>query len=204
MPNSKNVTTAKPKIGGALYTAPLGTPLPTDAITSLSEAYKDLGYISEDGLVNTNSGKSESIKAWGGKIVANPQTEKEDTFQYTLLEVTNPTVLKETYGDKNVKGDLETGITIEANSEELEDHVIVADMILKGGVLKRIVIPIGKVTEVGDITYADGDAVGYETTLSTTPDDTPKANTHYEYMQKPKTETDPAAESVQEVSAPEA
>lgn len=191
MPNSRNVTTAKPKIGGALYTAPLGTPLPTDAIAKLDAAYKDLGYISEDGLVNSNSGKAEAIKAWGGKIVANPQTEKEDSFQYTLLEVTNPTVLKEIYGDENVKGDLETGITIEANSQELEEHIIVADMILKGGVLKRIVVPIGKVTEVGDITYADSDAVGYETTLATTPDDTPKGNSHYEYMQKPKASTDP-------------
>ncbi|CZT38734.1 prophage LambdaSa1, structural protein [Streptococcus agalactiae] len=28
--NSSNVTTAKPKIGGAIYTAPLGTELPKD------------------------------------------------------------------------------------------------------------------------------------------------------------------------------
>lgn len=189
MADTKNVTTAKPKIGGALYSAKLGTALPTDALTALDPAYQSLGYISDDGLVNTNSGKSDTIKAWGGDVVASTQSEKEDTFQYTLIEATNLAVLKEVYGDANVTGDLETGITIKANSIELEEHVLVADMILKGGILKRIVIPNGKVSEMGDISYGDEDAVGYETTLTAIPDD--KSNTHYEYIQKPKTTTDP-------------
>ncbi|MFT0901994.1 phage tail protein, partial [Streptococcus agalactiae] len=41
--NSSNVTTAKPKIGGAIYTAPIGTELPKDTTTELNEAFKSLG-----------------------------------------------------------------------------------------------------------------------------------------------------------------
>lgn len=80
MSNVANVSTAKPKIGGAVYSAPLGTTLPTDATTALNAAFKGLGYISEDGLSNSNSPSSEGIKAWGGDTVAVIQTERKILF----------------------------------------------------------------------------------------------------------------------------
>lgn len=183
MSDVKNVTTAKPKVGGAVYSAPLGTALPTDATTALDTAFKSLGYISEDGMTNANTPESDNIKAWGGDVVAVVQTEKADTFAYTLIEALNPDVLKEVYGAANVSGTLETGITIKANSNPMEEHVLVVEMVMKGGILKRIVIPIGKVSEVGEIVYKDDEASGFETTITALPDT--DENTHYEYIQKP-------------------
>lgn len=183
MSKVENVSTAKPKVGGAVYSAPLGTTLPVDAATELHEDFKSLGYISEDGLTNANSPESENIPAWGGDIVASVQTSKEDTFSYTLIESMNVNVLKEVYGQDNVTGTLDTGITIKANAQELEEHALVIDMILKGGNLKRVVIPNGKVSEIGEINYQDSEAIGYETTVQALPDD--EGNTHYEYIQKP-------------------
>lgn len=182
MADVQNVTAAKPKIGGAIYSAPLGTALPKDATTKLNAAFKALGYVSEDGLTNENTAETENLKAWGGDIVDTVQTEKSDTFTYTLIESLNVDVLKEIYGNDNVTGDVATGITIKANTKELEQHCVVIEMVLKGGILKRIVIPNGKVTEVGEITYTDSEMVGYETTLNAFPDS--DGNTHYEYIKK--------------------
>lgn len=50
----------------------------------------------------------------------------------------NVEVLKEVYGNDNVTGTAETGITIKANAKELEEHALVIDVVLKGGVLSTL------------------------------------------------------------------
>lgn len=190
--NSQNVSVGKPKIGGAIYRAPLGTTLPTTASAALDAAFDCLGYASDAGLVNNNSSESEDIKAWGGDTVLSVQTSKTDTFNFTLLESLNPDVLKTVYGNDNVTGDIDTGIRVVANSEEQEECSWVIDMILRGGVLKRIVLPDAKVTNVDEISYVDNEAIGYNTTLSCLPDSTADQATHYEYILRvPNTSTLP-------------
>ena len=178
--NAMHVTAGKPKVGGAIYRAPLNTALPTTATESLNSAFVNVGYISDAGLINSNSPSSENIKAWGGDIVLTTLTEKPDTFKFTLLEAMSVEALKAIYGDSNVSGDLTSGITVKANSTQQADCSWVIDMYFKNNVIKRVVIPDAGVSGVGDVTYADGSAVGYETTISAMPDG--NGDTHFEYM----------------------
>lgn len=185
-----NVSYGKPKIGGAIYSAPAFAKTPTDAVLPLGENWQELGYVSEDGVTNTNSPESENIKAWGGDTVLVSQTEKEDTFTFTLIEILNINVLKEIYGSENVTGTLDKGIKITANAKPYQSHKLVIEMVLNDA-LKRIVIPNAVVSEVGEIEYKDDSAVGYETTIQALPDE--QGNTHYEYLKKVSEEASESA-----------
>ncbi len=178
-----NVSMGKPKIGGSIFVAPLGTTVPSNATTNLNNAFENVGYISEEGLVNANSPETEEIKAWGGDVVKNPQTGKSDTFTFTMIEALNTTALGVAYGADNVSGTLAEGITVKANSKYIGERAFVVDMVLNEDTLKRIVIPRGQLTEVGEVSYVDNELIGYKVTISAHPDGGIDFDTHREYIQ---------------------
>lgn len=180
MADVSNVTAGKPNISGAIYYAPLGTTLPESTSDSVS-SFTELGYASEDGVTNTNSPDTEVLRAWGGDAVLTVQNSKDDTFQLKLIEALNEDVLKAVYGSTNVSSTTE-GFKVEATADEAEANSWVIDMVMRDNTAKRIVIPNAKVTEVGDIVYADNEAVGYELTLTCMPDE--DGVNHYEYFKE--------------------
>lgn len=181
MQNAALVGVTKPAAGGAVYRAPLGTALPTSTDAELNEAFKSLGYISDDGLTNSNSPKTEQVKAWGGDTVKTIQKEKPDTFKFTLIEALNEEVLKSSYGSDNVSGTVKAGLTVKASSREIPNSAWVVDTIVNNA-NKRIVIPDAGISEIEDIVYSDSKALGYGITLTAVPDTS--GNTHYEYIKE--------------------
>lgn len=180
--DTTKVTVGKPKVSGALFRAPLGTALPTNATTELNSAFINLGFLNEDGVVNSNDTETEDIKAWGGNIVLTPVTETKDTFEFTLIEVLDTATKKLYFGDDNVSGSLEEGLVVKANSKLASPASYVIEMIMGTNNLHRIVIPSGTIAERGEITYTDGEAVGYNVKINAQPDK--EGNTHYEYTKK--------------------
>ena len=176
-----NVSTGKPKITGAVFRAPLGTELPTDATTQLGSAFVGLGYVSDGGLSNANDMSISSIKAWGGMIVYRSLEELTDNFSLVLIESKNANVLKAVYGDDNVTEDASGELHVAVKAEDPVEAVWVFDMVLRGGIAKRIVIADGAITSRDEITYNDSDAIGYGITISAYPDENGK--THDEYIE---------------------
>lgn len=178
MANASNVSVGKPRAAGGIFSAPLSAPTPTDATAPLGAGFVDLGYVSDSGLVNSVSTDTTDINAWGGDRVLTVRTSRSESFSWTFIE-TNADVLAEVYGQANVTQD-GTDLTVIHNGRAAGNRQYAFEIALTGDRVKRIVVPNGQITEVGDVTYVDGEPIGYEVTLSALPDE--DGNTAYEYI----------------------
>ena len=176
-----NVSTGKPAISGGIYRAPLGTTLPNDSTTSLGGAFTSLGYIAQGGVTHNIEMDSGEYRAWGGDLVMSYVNSKTNRFAFGMIEVLNPETYKTVYGEAAVSGTLATGISVQADGADPTEYVYVIELLMRGGATKRIVIPDGKVTEIGEITYTDDDAVSYPITITAM---AVGGKTHYEYIKK--------------------
>lgn len=166
---ASNVLAGKPLATGGVSIAPLGTALPTDATTALDSAFEGAGYVGEDGLTESTERSTEKVKAWGGDTVKVLQTDYSATYSFTFLESLNSTVLKTVYGDDNVvttpaSSSAGTLHAVKVNSETLPHKVFSFDM-RDGDARIRIAVPDGQITEVGEVTYSDGEVIGYQVTV---------------------------------------
>lgn len=176
-----NVSTGRPNIAGAVFVAPRTATVPTDATTSLGSDFVCLGYVSEDGLENSNDLTFSDIKEWGGGIVYRSLSEMVDNFALALIESENPDVLKSVYGDANVTVDDSEGtITVDVKAEDPEEKIWIFEIALRGNKKKRIVIPDGAITSREAITYSAEDAIAYGITVTAYPD--ANNSTHKEYI----------------------
>jgi len=147
---------------GAVYVAPEGSTLPTDASTALDAAFLDTGYISEDGVTESQDSSTSDIKAWQNAAVVRKIQDSHDlTYQFTMIE-TNDVSLETYYGPLN-------GTTVEIKGEELPHQAFVLSVI-DGDHTLRAVIPDGQVTERGEVVYQNGDVTGRPVTVTCYPD----------------------------------
>ena len=180
-----NVSTGKPRVTGGIYRAPVGTALPNDATTDLGGSFVSLGYISADGVTQSSEIDSGEYNAWGGDVVLAYVTGKTFKFAFSMIEVLNPELYKTLHGEANVTGSLSTGITVKANGSDTVEFVYVIELAMRDGAFGRIVIPDGKITEMGDTNFHDDDAIVYPVTITCQADG--DGVPYYEYLAKPTT-----------------
>jgi hypothetical protein len=152
-----------PADGAAIFAAPLGTPLPTDASTDLDPAFVDLGWVSEEGVSNGISRDVTKHYAWGGDVVKTTQDRYTETVKFALLE-TSPEVLQVVYGRTSVTDDGAGNIEVHHTSKMLEHQSFVIEFV-DGEALGRIVIEDGLVTEQEDRRYSHKELLMYGLTV---------------------------------------
>ncbi|WP_162890447.1 hypothetical protein [Streptomyces olivoreticuli] len=162
-----NANAVRVALSGAAYVAPKGATAPTDATTAWPTAATDIGWISDDGITESNSADTSEIKGWqGGQTVRKVISSSEMTFQFTAIE-TSKTVLELYHkGSKVVTSNGKSVLAIKAPGP---DRRMFGFDVIDGNSHIRIVVPDGEVTETGDITYKGDEAVSFELTVTAYP-----------------------------------
>lgn len=163
---AKNVVFSKPKATGCVWRAPEGTEVPTDATTALAEAFKCVGYISEDGVNESHGLSSETVNDYGKTTVLLIDSADEVTVDFTPIEYGNPVMHEAIYNTSNVvsAGGKLTSVTI--NDDAKEVCVYVFEHVLSNGTIERDVYPRAKVTGIDSLNYSAGAALGPKLTVT--------------------------------------
>ena len=185
--NQANVSSAKGVKGGYIFSAPVGTDLPTDIETKLDPAFKCLGFISEDGYVEAIDEDDDDINDMNGDVMDSANSKRVESAQLTFAEIKAST-LKRQYGDANVTD--ENGlITVKHNADSHDVFSYILELVLKNGRRWRKVVPKGKSSELDDLTIASSELCQRALTMKYLTDE--HGNTCYDYYES--TETTKAA-----------
>jgi hypothetical protein len=161
--NTANVSVGKGVVGGYLFSAPTTATLPTDIETALGTGYENLGYITSDGLVISESTETTDFNDINGDVIETARSSREETIQVTFAERKAATE-KVLYGDANVTD--ENGMmTIDHTNAERDERIYVFEAVYKNGRRGRIIACKGKVTELGDMTLASGNLAARQCTI---------------------------------------
>ena len=182
--NQANVSAGKGVKGGYIFSAPVGTTLPTDIETELDPSFKCLGFISEDGYVETVEEDSNDIVDLNGDLMDSSNSNRVESAQFTLAEIKAET-LKRQYGENNVT-DEDGIITVHHNSDSHSVFAYVLELVLKNGRRWRKVIPQGQSSELDDLTVASSELCQRALTMKYLTDEA--GNTCYDYIESTETE----------------
>lgn len=163
---------------GKVYVAAKGTASPTDASTALPDEWVNIGYISSDGITIAEDSDTSDIESWApGGVIRTVKTKYKETVAFTPAEV-NETVLKQIYGEEQVKV-TDGKIIAKHTGKDLPEVCMCIDVVHSSTVKGRYFAPLAQLTEKGDLEMTGSDVAGRELTYTCNPDGS--GVTIYEY-----------------------
>lgn len=176
---ASKVIAPSPRITGAVFYGRVGTPLPTSSYAALDPGFTDLGYVDESGLKQKEDRSNKDVFVWGGDDISTLQEKYSRTMQFKLYQFLDSNVLAAGYRNANTTVIPATGVegnevAVQMNSQALDVLSWVFDgyYFTSAGyeALVRIVIPIGRITQMGEVNLSSKELVSMDATLKAFPD----------------------------------
>jgi hypothetical protein len=131
-------------------------------------AWTEVGFISDDGVVEARDRDSDQVRAWqGGAIVRTVRASDSRRFTFTFLETNKTTMglIRSGSTPSTATGVTTTNVKAHTGSD-LRAWIIDTN---DGAVHTRKIIQRGEVVEQGDIVYRNTEVTAYEVTVECYP-----------------------------------
>ncbi len=170
-----NSTLARLGVTGALYVGAVGTTAPSaTTLGPWAPAMRDLGYISDDGIVEGVDEDKEEFVPWQSATpIRSEITKATQTYQATLWESKFDTIsLYYRVGQEDMT---QTGTGADAVISFVDKGKPKRDLrcfgidVIDGAYHRRVFLPMAEVTERGELTYKSDTLIGYEVTITAYP-----------------------------------
>jgi hypothetical protein len=171
-----NIEVSQGAVTGAIFWAPPGTALPTDATTALAAAFKNLGYVGADGITPARDVSTDNVTDMNGANLRTIQTDFSKSYSAPMLEVRNEDLARSVFGTANVT--ITAATTTAGRRIAVVDKGRVADkgvMVIEtfdGLAKQRRVLPIAQPTSVEEGALVGTAVQQFTLTWSCYPDST--------------------------------
>jgi hypothetical protein len=156
--------------GGLVAVGPTTADAPTSSASVLDTDLVEVGYIGEEGITEARARSTTPIKAFqAGATVRVVVTDSTFTQKFVMIE--SSAISYETFYGSSVQDADATDGRIDVDPSSTGGRKSWVVDITDGTFNQRTYIPSGEVTEVGDVVYKGGQAVGREVTVTGYPVD---------------------------------
>ena len=177
--NVAQLIAPSPRSSGSVMWAPTTVTLPTTSYVVLvggASGFNDLGYVDENGLKQKEDRVNTDVFVWGGDLVGTLQDKYSRTMTFRLMQFNNQNTQAVSHGIANVTFTAATTtngneIAVQLNAKLLDTRSWVFDGLYQLQ-LARVVIPIGRVVQLGEIDMTHKAYSTLECTLKAYPDAT--------------------------------
>lgn len=144
---------------GHIWSAPLGTAMPTDVVTPMPAPWVDLGYTTEDGVSFSEDSNREDFNVWQSNTPCRSViTSQTLTGTFTLVQ-RNPDTIKLAFGGGTIT--TTTGVTIYKPPPAGINEVALVVEVIDGAITDRWCFYRGNPALNGDVQFTKSDMTGF-------------------------------------------
>lgn len=157
-------------VTGAIFDAPVGTPLPQSATAQLDGKFSSSGYVDKDGVTLAIDRSTTEIPDWSLKTIRAVLEKFKATLSWNESQMSKES-LGHAFGEGCVHVEKATAdhgertkLDVRAELPPVRSWVV---NMKDGKARMRIVVPLGQVTDVDELKFVANDAIKLPITLTT-------------------------------------